>query len=93
LVRGLLNDNPAAWREQWLGYLTVGSVNMDYRSMVMDGEVMITVSGWGAVVGLMDFVLLVGLCKWIEDQAGLDALLPPPSGTTRKMANLMKLML
>ncbi len=93
MIRGMLDDHPAARQEQWLAYLTVGSVNMDYRSMVMDGEVMITVSGWGAAVGLMDFMLLVGLCEWIEDQAGLDALLPPPSGATRRMANLMKLML
>lgn len=37
--------------------------------------------------------LLLGLCEWIDSQEALDALLPPPSGATRKMANLIKLML
>ena len=93
LMRGLLADVPEATQEDWIAYFTVGSVNMDYRSMVMDGEVMVTVSGWGTVVGAIDFMLLIGLCEWVDDQEGLDALLPPPSGATRAMANWIKLML
>ena len=93
LVNGLLADHPIETQQGWISYLTVGSANMDYRSMVMDGEVMVTVTGWNSLAGVLDFQLLVGLCEWIDSQEALDELLPPPSGATRKMANLIKLML
>jgi hypothetical protein len=93
LVRAVERNLPADQRERVFAYLTVGSANMDYRSMVMDGEVMVTVSGWDALPGLLDFIMLVGLCEWIDTQEELDALLPPPGGMTRKIANLMKLAL
>ncbi len=76
-----------------MAFLTVGSANMDYRSMVMDGEVMVTVTGWEALSGLIDFLILPGLTEWIETQERLDELLPPPSGFNRKVANLIKVML
>ena len=72
-------------------YLSVGSVNMDYRSMVMDGEVMILLSKWQALHGMIDFMLLAGLCEWPETLEELNALLPPGGGFTRSMAGLMKL--
>jgi len=74
-------------------YFTVGSTNMDYRSMVMDGEVQITMQGWSALAGLIDFRFLVGLCEWVDTLEELDALLPPPGGMVRSMANFMKLAL
>ena len=72
-------------------YFTVGSTNMDYRSMVMDGEVQVTVSGWQSLYGFLDFLILPGLCEWVETPEELNALLPPASGMTRSMAGLMKL--
>ena len=80
-------------REELIYFVTVGSTNMDYRSMVMDGEVQVLVGGWQALYGLIDFILLPGLCEWVETTEELDALLPPPSGFTRGMAGLMKLTL
>jgi hypothetical protein len=74
-------------------YFTVGSTNMDYRSMVMDGEVQITMQGWSSLAGLIDFTFLVGLCEWVDTLEELDALLPPPGGMVRSMANFMKLAL
>jgi hypothetical protein len=76
-----------------IAYLTVGSVNMDYRSMVMDGEAMVITTGWGTLGGLIDFIILVGLCEWIDDLERLDELLPPPSGFGRWNANLLRLAL
>ena len=61
--------------------------------MVMDGEVQITMTGWNTLAGLIDFVLLAGLCEWVETLDELDALLPPPGGLTRSRANFMKLAL
>jgi hypothetical protein len=60
---------------------------------VLDGEVEITVTGWDTLAGLVDFILIVGLTDWIEDLDELDALLPPPGGTTRRLANLIRLLL
>jgi hypothetical protein len=74
-------------------YFTIGSTNMDYRSMVMDGEVQITVCGWSTLSGVMDFIMLGGLCEWVDTQQDLDHLLPPPRGMTRRIANLIRLML
>ncbi len=79
--------------ERAAAFFTVGSVNMDYRSMVMDGEVMITLSGWNSLAGLVDFIFIVGLCEWVDTLEELDELLPPPGGMTRSMANFMKLAL
>ncbi len=93
LVHGLLDDLTAAEKDELIYYFTVGSTNMDYRSMVMDGEVMVLLGGWQSLYGFMDFMLLPGLCEWLETTEQLDVLLPPPSGFTRGMAGLMKLTL
>jgi hypothetical protein len=61
--------------------------------MVMDGEVQVTLSGWNTLPGLIDFVMIAGLCDWVDTQEELDALLPPPGGFTRTLANFMKLAL
>ena len=36
---------------------------------------------------------IVGLTDWVDTLEELDALLPPPGGMTRTMANFMKLAL
>jgi hypothetical protein len=76
--------------EATIAYFTVGSTNMNYRSMYLDGEVQITTTGWNTLPGLVDFFLLVGLTEWPESQAELDRLLPPPGGTTKSMARLLR---
>ena len=88
-----MDELTAEEQEELIAYFTVGSTNMDYRSMAMDGEVQLVVGGWQALNGLLDFLLLPGLCEWLETTEELDALLPPPSGLTRSMAGLMKLAL
>ena len=76
--------------EASITYFTVGSTNMNYRSMYLDGEVQITTTGWNTLPGLVDFFLLVGLTEWPETQAELDKLLPSPGGMTRSMARLLR---
>jgi len=93
LMAAVIRDADSASAAGAMAYLTVGSVNMDYRSMVMDGEVMTTMTGWHTLAGLIDFSLLQGLTTWIHSQEELDALLPPPSGMNRAIANLLKLAL
>jgi len=93
LIHGMSDDLTPQEKEEIVYYFTVGSTNMDYRSMVMDGEVQITLGGWQALFGFIDFLQLPGLCEWVETTEELDALLPPPSGMVRALAGLMKLTL
>ena len=93
LVAAVNRSRDTATAAHVVAYLTVGSVNMDYRSMVMDGEAMTTMTGWQTLAGLVDFDILQGLTAWIDTQQQLDSLLPPPGGMTRSMANLLRLAL
>jgi hypothetical protein len=61
-------------------YLTVGSQNMNYRSMIMDGEVSCVVAGPSALIAYIDCLRILGLCTWVETPAELEALLPKPEG-------------
>ncbi len=81
--------DPAA-RAKMIWYLMVGSANMDYRSMFMDGEASVLMSGWSGIVGLIDFGLLINLSVWVDDLALLEALLPPPSGFQRSVARTIR---
>jgi hypothetical protein len=71
----------------------IGSTNQDYRSMYMDGEASVLLSGWSGVVSLVDFGLIMTLSVWIDDLDMLDALIPPPTdfqrGTSRHFRPLM----
>jgi hypothetical protein len=93
VIKNLLDDLSPGEESELIYYLTVGSTNMDYRSMVMDGEVQVILGGWQSLTGFLDFLLIPGLCDWVETTEELDALLPPPGGLTRKLAGLMKLAL
>ncbi len=72
-------------------FLQVGSPNQDYRSMVMDGEAAVLVSGWTSLYAVPDFVLLTGLVTWIDDQAELDRRLPAPGRLRRGIARWLRL--
>jgi hypothetical protein len=93
LMRSITAGTPDTALRQSIAYFTVGSTNMDYRSMVFDGEVQLTMTGWSVLAGLLDVIQLTGLSEWPETQAELDRLLPPPSGMVRSMANLIRLLL
>jgi hypothetical protein len=80
-------------RGTMISYLTVGSVNMDYRSMAMNGEVMVTISGIESLVGVIDFILLSGLCEWPESPEEVDKLIPPPGWLMRNLSEFAKITL
>jgi len=63
---------------------------MDYRGLMMDGEVVYVTEGRGVLPGMLDLVILVGLCDWVEDKGTLDALLPPYKEWQRKVGRFMK---
>ena len=93
LIRGVSAETPPEEFDRWISYFTVGSTNMDYRSMSLDGEVQVTMTHWNTLAGLMDFSIIEGLSEWPETQEELDRLLPPPSGLVRSLANLIRLLL
>ena len=93
LVEGFLSGRSSAERERTVYYLMVGSANQDYRSMFLDGEASVLLSGRAAVVGLVDFALLASLSVWVDDLAVLDDLLPPPSRLQLLIARWVALLL
>jgi hypothetical protein len=66
---------------------------MDYRSQVMNGEVMVTIGGASGLVGVIDFVLLAGLCEWPATPEEVDELLPPPGWLMRRLSSFIKVAL
>jgi hypothetical protein len=90
LARAVATD-PRTKADRDVSYFTVGSANMDYRSMVMDGEVMLTVTGWNSLSGMLDFLVLDGLCEWVDTHEGLNALLAPVGGMMGGLSRFGKL--
>jgi phosphatidylserine/phosphatidylglycerophosphate/cardiolipin synthase-like enzyme len=91
LITPDLRNVPKEELARWAFFLQVGSPNQDYRSMVMDGEAAVLVSSWTSLYAVPDFVLLTGLVTWIDDQAELNRLLPPPGRTRRGIARWLRL--
>jgi hypothetical protein len=67
-------------------FLTAGSQNKDLRSMLLDGEMKAVVAGPKALIGLLEFVHILGLTRFPESQAELEQLMPPWSESTRSLA-------
>jgi hypothetical protein len=74
-------------------YLTVGSHNEDYRGVMLDGEALFVVSGFGSLYGLIDFAATMGLCDWMDSVDQLNKVLPAPSEWQRRLARMIKIAL
>ena len=70
-------------RERTMAYLTVGSHNHNYRSMIGDGEAACLVEGLGSIVALLDMFTLTGLSVWVDNLESLEPFLPEYSGWKR----------
>ena len=79
--------------KRWVFFLQIGSPNQDYRSMSLDGEAAVLVSGWTSLYAMPDFVLLTGLTTWPDTQEELDRLLPPPTERQRAIAWWVRMLL
>jgi hypothetical protein len=104
-VRERWRDDTRIWQEQkeraqaqrppeeyakGLGFLTVGSHNMDYRGMMMDGEVLYVTSGLGVMPAFRDLLVIVGVSTWVEDLHELEALIPAYSEWQRRVGRFIK---
>jgi len=72
-------------------YLTVGSHNQDYRSMIMDGEVLFVVGRTWAMIAYLDFVSLIAQTTWVNDVQQLEELLPRHRGFWKWLGRYLKL--
>ncbi|MCU0611832.1 MAG: hypothetical protein MUE60_08600 [Candidatus Eisenbacteria bacterium] len=66
----------AAHIQSWL----IGSQNQDRRSMMLDGEVMVAVSGLDSAVALPDFVFLLATAVWPGNRAAFAEVFPEIEG-------------
>jgi len=80
-------------RETAVFYHIVGSSNQDYRSMLMDGEVALVISGKASIHGLLDALMLAGAAVWLDDVEVLNEYLPRYEGFEWKSSRWIKNML
>jgi hypothetical protein len=71
---------PPALRDSAPLYLSVGSLNKDWRGAALDGESLAVLAGKWALIGWIDFLYLAGHTTWIQDSQELERLLPPYTG-------------
>lgn len=90
-INPLLDTLPLGERPRWAFFLMIGSANENYRSMLMDGEATVLVSGWTSLYAVPDLILLTGLATWIDEQAELDRRLPRPGRFTRALGRVGRL--
>lgn len=81
---------PDSLRERSVLYALVGSMNKDARSMMLDGETLLAVSGRWGLVQYLDYALLAGRTTWLHDRAQVDELLPPYSTFDRWLGRLLR---
>lgn len=79
-----------AEREKSVFYLAVGSFNQNYRSMLMDGEVLFLISDLHAMMAFLDFVSLMYTVTWVESVDELEELLPGTEGFRHWLSRYMK---
>jgi phosphatidylserine/phosphatidylglycerophosphate/cardiolipin synthase-like enzyme len=77
-------------REKATGYLTVGSHNMDYRGMMMDGEVLYVTASGGLIPGLRDLTVIAAISTWVDDLEALEKLIPAYSEWQRRVGRYIK---
>jgi hypothetical protein len=63
---------------------------MDYRGMMMDGEVLYVTSGTGIMPGLRDLLVITGISTWVDDLDELEALVPAYSEWQRRVGRFIK---
>jgi len=87
LFRAWQRNTGAGERGRAALYLLVGSHNQNFRSALLDGEVVVAVAGEDAVIGLADFMVVLGLSDWIEDPEELNSHFPPQSGIMKGLGH------
>lgn len=58
---------------------SVGSHNQNPRSLLLDGEVLVNISGYHSLVTTADFIFILGIASWPSTRDEFDRLYPPQS--------------
>jgi hypothetical protein len=89
--RHLARQSPEAL-ERAIFTFTIGSHNQNPRSLVLDGEVLVAVSGYGSLITAIDCMFIMGITSWPTEFAEFDTLFPEikPSSITKPLYGLMK---
>ena len=72
-----------------MGYLTIGSQNHNYRSLMMDGEVVLVVANRASLAVLMNMFFLSGITTWVDDLETLESYMPGYEGWIRSFSRYM----
>jgi hypothetical protein len=90
LIQGYEQSLTNADRKRLSFYFAVGSQNHDPRGILSDGETAVIVSGVQASAGLIDLFYLMARTTWVESNADIDRLVPPPRGLLARFAHLLR---
>ncbi|HEV8235663.1 MAG TPA: hypothetical protein VGP84_13735, partial [Gemmatimonadaceae bacterium] len=90
LIQGYEQSLTPADRKRLSFYFAVGSQNHDPRGILSDGETGVIVSGVQASAGLVDLFYLMARTTWVESNADIDRLVPPPRGLLARFAHLLR---
>ena len=93
VMSDVLEQLPPERRAGIVWYLMVGSANQNNRSLMLDGEASVLLSGGSALQGLMDFIVLLGLCTWLESPEQLDQFIPPPGSFHRLIGRWIRVLI
>ncbi|GAK50600.1 hypothetical protein U14_01833 [Candidatus Moduliflexus flocculans] len=86
LAQHFVSSLTDAQKQQAMAYLTIGSQNHNYRSLIMDGEVGLVVANRASLQVLLDMFFLSGITTWIDDMETLNKYLPTYSGIKRSIS-------
>jgi hypothetical protein len=78
----LANDRPDE-RENVMYAFTIGSMNQDRRGMLSDGEILAVVSGYSALIGVVDMYGLATTATYIGTVEEMETLFPKPNMSAR----------
>ncbi len=92
VVQRWYNELPSAERERVIFMTLLGSANQNDRSFVSDGEVVIALSNWPAVIPYLDLLSIIGQSRWVETTEELDELLPRRGVVLTRVAHWFKSM-
>ena len=68
---------------------TIGSMNMDRRGMVSDGEVLAIAGGYSALLGVLDMMFILVTSDWPQDASHFDEIFPD-AGVKGTMAKITR---
>ena len=72
--------------------VTMGSQNQDRRAMLLNGEVVVAISGYDSLITFIDFMFIMGTATWPANAEELEDVFPKSNtpGLLRKLFWLMK---